>query len=567
LARIRAAAAVAFGALVVGLVVSVPSSEAAKPARHHVRQVVPFAVTNPNDKTVVRGHVYLPDTATGKRIGTVLTLSPYWSDSSALARSDKTIPAPFDWFLADGYAVAAVSLRGTGGSDGCMDFGGRSDQVDAYQVVEGLAKQPWSNGKIGMFGGSYEGWTQSMAVATHPPHLAALVPVSSITDYWNLFSFNGAPLASGPATWPTLVADTNNPACPSLATEHAAEQEMFTSVDADRDAYFRQRYYLDDYAKSSVPVFVTNGIRPLRIYNEGTGVEGDGHILQIENLWRNLPKGNRQMLIGDWSHGYPAPLGMSEQQADAMFKSMLSRWYANYLGDRPARSGLFDSVIYQDDQGGFHTSSNWPPNPRMTRLPLSGTALLATGSHAATGTSQFLSGENWNTPPEVVRDPGPANCGPTQLVYMSAPVSKEVHLAGNWVADLNLESTVPGGHLVALLYTVPTVQPRLQALPTEDLCTTPGVRELGRAITSLRQWRYTGTGDNFPVLVPTRVPLRSQPFATVVHPGERIVLVVAAHHSSVFTSPFKPVLTVHTGVTGGSALVLPVVGAPLRLAQ
>jgi predicted acyl esterase len=273
------------------------------------------------------------------------------------------------------------------------------------------------------------------------------------------------------------------------------------------------------------------------------------------------------MLIGDWSHGYPAPLGMSAGQADAMFRSMLSRWYANYLTDEPARSGQFDSVTYQDDQGGWHTSANWPPNPRMTRLPLSAGALLSPGTHPATGTSQFQSGENWNTPPEVVRDPGPDNCGPTQLVYTSAPLSKEADLAGNWTADLTVESTQPGGHLVALLFAVPTVQARLQALPTEDLCTTPGVRELGRAVTSLQQWHYTGVGHSFPVMAPTRVPRRCSPFATVVHPGERLVLVVAAHHSSVFTSPFKPLLTVHTGQAGGSSLVLPVVRGQLRLAR
>jgi hypothetical protein len=120
---------------------------------------------------------------------------------------------------------------------------------------------------------------------------------------------------------------------------------------------------------------------------------------------------------------------------------------------------------------------------------------------------------------------------------------------------------------VALLFAVPTVQPRLHALPTTDLCTTPGVREIGRAISSLQQWRYTGTGAAFPVLTPTRVPLKSSPFATVVHPGERLVLVVAAHHSSVFTSPFKPLLTVHTGSANGSSLLLPVVGSQLHLAR
>jgi predicted acyl esterase len=553
------------GLLAAGLVVAAPS-EAAKPTRYHVAKVVPFAVTNPQDGTVVRGHVYLPDTKPGKPIGTVLTLSPYWTDTGSLARPDKTLSAfPFDWFLADGYAFAAVSLRGTGPSDGCMDFGGKPDQRDAFQVVEGLAKQPWSNGRVGMFGGSYEGWTQSMAVATHPPHLSALVPVSSIYDYWSLLTHNGAPEAGIQALFPELAANSNDPACPDLAT-HAAEQEG-VNVLGDRDPYFDERYYLDDFAKSTVPVFVTNGLRDLRIFDQGTGIEGDGHINQIQRLWENLPKGNRQMLIGKWSHGYPAPLGMSSAQADAMFHAMLTEWWGSYLGDRPARRGRYDSVRYQDDQGAWHTATSWPPSPAMTRLPLSGTALLPSGARPDTGAAQFQSGDNTSPGPDLVPDPGPKNCGPTQVAYASAPVSRDVHLAGNFVADVTVDSTLPGGNLVAMLFAVPTVNPRLKVLPTEDLCSTPGVREIARGMTSLRHWKYDGTGEAFPVLTPTRVPLRSNPFATTVRPGERLVLVLAAHHSTLLVSPFKPLLTVHTGTTGGSSLVLPVVGAPLRLAS
>lgn len=550
----------------VALLAPAVPSRAAQSHRHHVRKVVPFSVTNPKDGTVVRGHVYLPDTPSGKPVGTVLTLSPYWTDTGSLAKSDKTLSAfPFDWFVADGYAFAAVSLRGTGPSDGCMDFGGRSDVQDAYQVVEGLAKQPWSNGKIGMFGGSYEGWTQSMAVASHPPHLSALVPVSSIYDYWSLLVSNGAPAAGIQALFPELVANSNDPTgCPELAT-HASEQEGVNAT-GDRDPYFQERYYLDDFAKSSVPVFVTNGLRDLRIFDQGTGIEGDGHINQIERLWEHLPKGNRQMLIGKWSHGYPAPLGMSEKAADAMFHSMLTEWWGNYLTAKPARSRIYNSVRYQDDQGAWHTSTSWPPNPRMTRLPLSGTALLPAGGRPRTGSAQFQSGDNTSPGPELAPDPGPKNCGPTQVAYASAPVSRDVQLAGNFVADLTVESTLPGGNLVAMLLAVPTVNPRLKVLPTEDLCGTPGVREIARGMMSLRHWKRTGHGESFPVLASTRVLLRSNPFATIVRPGERLVLVIAAHHSTLLISPFKPLLTVHTGGVGGSALVLPVVGGQLRLA-
>jgi predicted acyl esterase len=235
-----------------------------------------------------------------------------------------------------------------------------------------------------MFGGSYEGWTQSMAVAARPPHLAAIVPVSSITDYWNLLTFNGAPLAGGFAIWPTLATNSNNPACPELA-EHTSGSES-SALDVDRGPYFQDRYYLDDFSRSDVPVFVTNGTRNLRFYDADTGVEGEGHILQIEGLWKTLPPGKRRMFIGPWSHGYPAPLGMTRAEADALFRKMLSEWYGTYLKDGPAPRA-FDEVTYQDDQGELHTTTSWPPPSQSRMLPLSAEALLQPGArlhvHAA----------------------------------------------------------------------------------------------------------------------------------------------------------------------------------------
>ncbi|MGH4013069.1 MAG: CocE/NonD family hydrolase [Pseudonocardiaceae bacterium] len=62
-----------------------------------------------------------------------------------------------------------MNLRGTGESDGCFQWGSRLDWSDASTVVESLAAQPWSNGNVGIYGTSYEGWTQYMAMADPSP--------------------------------------------------------------------------------------------------------------------------------------------------------------------------------------------------------------------------------------------------------------------------------------------------------------------------------------------------------------------------------------------------------------
>jgi alpha/beta superfamily hydrolase len=59
-----------------------------------------------------------------------------------------------------------VDSRGYGSSGGCYDLGGSGEQADAKAAVEWAASQSWSTGKVGMWGKSYDAWTQVMAMAT-----------------------------------------------------------------------------------------------------------------------------------------------------------------------------------------------------------------------------------------------------------------------------------------------------------------------------------------------------------------------------------------------------------------
>ncbi|MDQ4057488.1 MAG: CocE/NonD family hydrolase, partial [Actinomycetota bacterium] len=61
-----------------------------------------------------------------------------------------------------GYSILQVSLRGYGHSEGCGDFGGDGEQMDAKAAIEWAALQSWSTGKVGTYGISYDGWTQVM---------------------------------------------------------------------------------------------------------------------------------------------------------------------------------------------------------------------------------------------------------------------------------------------------------------------------------------------------------------------------------------------------------------------
>lgn len=89
--------------------------------------------------------------------------------------------------LERGYVVVAADSRGTGASFGSRPHGDMTDQEsqDARDLIEWIAKQPWSSGKVGMFGASYTGITQWLAAGSAPQALKAIIPEVSMFDLYD----------------------------------------------------------------------------------------------------------------------------------------------------------------------------------------------------------------------------------------------------------------------------------------------------------------------------------------------------------------------------------------------
>src|SRR5215510_11196162 len=89
----------------------------------------------------------------------IFTFTPYISDTY----QDRAL-----YFARNGYVYALVDVRGRGNSEGHFEpF--VNEGRDGYDVVEWLAKQPWSNGKVTMWGGSYAGFDQWTTIKEAPP--------------------------------------------------------------------------------------------------------------------------------------------------------------------------------------------------------------------------------------------------------------------------------------------------------------------------------------------------------------------------------------------------------------
>ena len=131
------------------------------------------------DGVILRADIYRP-----KEDGTfpvLLQRTPY----------DKRGGTSFGYEAATkGYVVIIQDVRGRYTSQGeWYPFKHESD--DGYDTVEWAAALPYSNGKVGMFGGSYVGATQMLTAIAHPPHLAGICPVVTASNYHENWTYQG----------------------------------------------------------------------------------------------------------------------------------------------------------------------------------------------------------------------------------------------------------------------------------------------------------------------------------------------------------------------------------------
>jgi predicted acyl esterase len=93
--------------------------------------------------------------------------------------------------LAAGYAVLGVSVRGTGCSTGTFDLRNPNESTDGAAAVRWAARQPWSTGRVGLFGDSFPALTQPGVAALRPEGLAAIAPFQLVDDVYRDVGYPG----------------------------------------------------------------------------------------------------------------------------------------------------------------------------------------------------------------------------------------------------------------------------------------------------------------------------------------------------------------------------------------
>ena len=125
------------------------------------------------DGVTLYADIYRPKSA-GK-FPVILMRTPY----------DKSVNwavSPIFKMVPRGYVVIIQDVRGRYTSEGEW-YPFKHEQADGFDSVEWAAALPYSDGKVGMMGASYVGATQMLAAIAHPPHLTAIAPNMTASNY------------------------------------------------------------------------------------------------------------------------------------------------------------------------------------------------------------------------------------------------------------------------------------------------------------------------------------------------------------------------------------------------
>src|SRR5947199_5403108 len=218
------------------------------------------------DGATLRADIYRPK-AEGK-FPVLLVRTPY----------DKTGTINFGLrAAARGYVVVAQDVRGRFTSEGEW-YPFKNESLDGHDTVEWAAALSYSNGKVGMFGGSYVGATQYLAAISKPPHLKGICPTVTASNYHDGWTYQGGAFEQWfNESWSTGLAmdtmrrrvETNNsalawtkilplrgyPVLEGPETEGVAPYFTDWLAHPSFDDYWKRWSIEDHYADIQVPVF------------------------------------------------------------------------------------------------------------------------------------------------------------------------------------------------------------------------------------------------------------------------------------------------------------------------
>ncbi|OLP56494.1 peptidase [Rhizobium rhizosphaerae] len=278
------------------------------------------------DGTRLAARIWMPDNAGDDPVPAVLEYLPYRKQGGTSLRDESTYPV----FAAAGIAGVRVDIRGSGESEGVIDGEYTPRELsDGYELVEWIAAQPWSNGRVGMMGISWGGFNCLQVAALKPPALKAVISIASTVDRYNddIHYKDGTHLSAQLSWAATMLGYQSRSPDPALVGDawkamwlERLEGEPFFLEEwlahPHRDAFWQHGSICEDFDGFPVPALVIAGWADGYRNTPIKAVEGLG------------PKA--KAMIGPWVHKYPH-FAWPKPRAD--FHGEAIAWWNRWLRD------------------------------------------------------------------------------------------------------------------------------------------------------------------------------------------------------------------------------------------
>jgi len=383
---------------------------------------------------------------------------------------------------ARGYTSVLVNTRGKKLSpDPIEPF--EHDGSDAYEVIDWISKQPWCNGKIGMYGGSYLGFSQWSATKKLHPALKTIVPQVAVgigIDY----PMHNNVFMSYMLQWIHYVSNSkytddaefgNAVKWDTLFRSWYRSGRSFRALDSlegrpdkifqrwldhpSHDSYWQNMVpYQKDFANINIPILTTTG------YYDDDQV-GAMYYYKQHHQWNK--NANHYLLIGPYDHGgaqsaaSPELMGYKiDPVANININETVIQWFDHILKDGPMPAMLKDRVNYQ-----VMGTNSWRSASSISAIykdtltlylsnvvTKNGYKLAATKPSEAGSISQeidYLDRSNNPVNTKVLADTIDQH---GQLVFISDPLEKNTIVTGNFQAGLAATLNKKDVDLLIMLY-------------------------------------------------------------------------------------------------------------------
>lgn len=500
-----------------------------------------------------------------------------------------------------GYVVAAVAVRGSGASFGRYEgLFSEAETDDAAEIIEWLAGQPWSDGNVGMFGGSYLGITQYAAASEKPPALKAIFPNVAALDMYDVIYPGGVFRDDMLQHWGELTRDldTNVPAPPvdsdiegvelrRAREAHEENWDVLVEYPAHRLrddstatlAWTRHAPagVLDQVLEAGVPAYHANGWYDVFVTDAV--------------LWYANYRAPQKLMIGAWSHaGMPDSALMAERGRLGAIEQ--HRWFDRWL--KGIDNGVLDeppihyAVMIEPGEWRWETADEWPPpaEARVLRFapgPSGSVESVNDGALVPAAEAASEAGESFDeyavdlttTTGTATRWDNAVGAAPVMmypdlrendakaLTYTTAALPEDLIVAGHPVVTLYVTSTANDADFFVLLE---EVYPDGRSRYVTEGVLRASHRALGEApwdnLGLPYQRSFETDLEPLPAGVPTRLVLDLRPTATVFNAGNRLRVTVTGadrdNAEEAYDTP--PTVRIYRSDEHPSGIEIPVAG-------